>query len=76
MKEIVPLALEQSFTAMRERTFDLSIRSGFTIVVALLYFNRLWIANAGDARATICKGTKAELVLLCSFFFFLPIIKW
>ena len=36
-----------------------SLQAGCTAVVAVVKGNELWVANAGDSRAVLCRGGQA-----------------
>lgn len=64
IEQLVIGALEEAFISMdeqldRERT-TYHIKGGCTALVALLFNGKLYVANAGDSRAVLCRGEKTE----------------
>jgi serine/threonine protein phosphatase PrpC len=52
-------ALKQAFLDMHAQMKADDIKSGATALAALFTKNKVFIANAGDSRAVLCRGDKA-----------------
>lgn len=52
-------ALHQSFLELHKQMKGDDIKSGTTAIVSLLTAEKVFIANAGDSRAVLCRGVKA-----------------
>jgi serine/threonine protein phosphatase PrpC len=52
-------ALHESFLALNKLMRGDEIQTGTTAIVSLLTADGFFIANAGDSRAVLCRGTKA-----------------
>ncbi|XP_022104014.1 protein phosphatase 1H-like [Acanthaster planci] len=62
VESLVTGALEAAFVDMddqiRQEKLYFSVSGGCTVLVALFLLGKLYIANAGDSRAIICKGSE------------------